>query len=172
MIRFKATIEQFDQQGEKTGWTFLRIPAAVAGKLKKGQKTSFRVKGKIEEMEIEAIALLPMGGGDFIMALNARLRKKLKRPLGAVVALALEEDNAGYQMNEGLMQCLADAPEARRFLETLAGSHQRYFSKWVDDARTEPTRVKRIAMIINALEKGWGFPEMIRAQTALNRRGE
>lgn len=170
MIRFKASIERFASQGEKTGWTYIRIPATVAQKIKKDQKTSYRVRGKIGEMEINAIALLPIGDGSFIIALNAGMRRKLRQPLGALVTLALEEDTAGYQMNSELMECLADAPAARRFLETLSGSHQRYFSKWVDDAKTEITKAKRIALIINALEKGWGYPEMIRAQVASNRK--
>ncbi|HPZ88917.1 MAG TPA: YdeI/OmpD-associated family protein [Flavihumibacter sp.] len=172
MTRFKATIEKFQQQGEKSGWTYIRIPAAVAGKIKKDQKTSFRVKGKIGDLAITAVALLPMGGGDFIIALNAGMRRQIRQPVGAVVSVQLEEDEAGYLMNQELMDCLADAPEASLFFETLGGSHQRYFSKWVDDAKTEATRTKRIALILNALEKGWSYSEMIRAQAAKNRNGQ
>ncbi|HQV55523.1 MAG TPA: YdeI/OmpD-associated family protein, partial [Chitinophagaceae bacterium] len=43
------------------------------------------------------------------------------------------------------------------------GSHQKYFSKWIDAAKTEPTKVKRITMAVNALAKKVGYPEMIRA---------
>ncbi|MEO6220382.1 MAG: YdeI/OmpD-associated family protein, partial [Ginsengibacter sp.] len=59
--------------------------------------------------------------------------------------------------------CLKDEPPALFFFKSLTGSHQRYFSKWIDDAKTEPTRVKRITMAINALSKNWGYPEMIRS---------
>nr|MBP8244154.1 YdeI/OmpD-associated family protein [Chitinophagaceae bacterium] len=51
---------------------------------------------------------------------------------------------------------------AKAFFESLTGSHQRYFSKWIDSAKTEPTRVKRITMAVNALAKKWGYGEMIR----------
>ena len=61
------------------------------------------------------------------------------------------------------MECLADEPAASAFFQSLAGSHQRYFSKWIDSAKTEPTRTKRIALAVNALAKKWGYPEMIRA---------
>ncbi|MBN8785519.1 MAG: YdeI/OmpD-associated family protein, partial [Terrimonas sp.] len=40
---------------------------------------------------------------------------------------------------------------------------QNYFSKWIESAKTEATRAKRIAMTVSATAKKWGYPEMIRA---------
>ncbi|MCC7029539.1 MAG: DUF1905 domain-containing protein, partial [Chitinophagaceae bacterium] len=74
MIQFKAIIEKFGQQGEKTGWTYFLIPAEIAEKINKGVKKSYRVKGFLDETEISGVAILPMGEGDFIMPLNAELR--------------------------------------------------------------------------------------------------
>jgi uncharacterized protein YdeI (YjbR/CyaY-like superfamily) len=45
----------------------------------------------------------------------------------------------------------------------LVGAEQRYFSKWIDSAKTEETKAKRIAMMINAMLKGWRYGEMMRA---------
>ncbi|HVF97457.1 MAG TPA: YdeI/OmpD-associated family protein, partial [Flavisolibacter sp.] len=47
--------------------------------------------------------------------------------------------------------------------ESLTKGHRLYFSKWIESAKTEPTKAKRIAMAVNALAKGWGYPEMMRA---------
>jgi uncharacterized protein YdeI (YjbR/CyaY-like superfamily) len=80
-----------------------------------------------------------------------------------MVKVQLEVDNSAFVFNKDFIECLADEPGARTFFETLSGSHQRYFSKWIDDAKTEPTRTKRIVMAINALAKKWGYPEMLRA---------
>jgi hypothetical protein len=44
----------------------------------------------------------------------------------------------------------------------LPGSHRNYFSKWIDSAKTDATKTKRIAMAVNALSKKWGYPEMMR----------
>ena len=71
MIQFNAIILKFDQQGEKTGWTYIVIPAATADKIKAGYKKSFRVKGQLNGQAIKQKALLPMGNGDFILPLNA-----------------------------------------------------------------------------------------------------
>ncbi|MFD2524744.1 YdeI/OmpD-associated family protein [Flavihumibacter stibioxidans] len=42
-------------------------------------------------------------------------------------------------------------------------SHQRYFSKWIEVAKTESTRDIRIARTVNAMVKKWSYSEMIRA---------
>ena len=77
MIKCSATIQKFDAQGEKTGWTYITIPAVIAKKINPGVKKSYRVKGKLDEFEIDKVALIPMGEGDFIMAINAVMRKYL-----------------------------------------------------------------------------------------------
>ena len=164
-VKFIATIKKFDKQGEKTGWTYFEIPADIAEKIKPGNKKSFRVKGKLDDCKISGIAILPMGGGAFIMPLNAAMRKGIHKRHGAMLTVKLEEDKNPFQFNKDFLDCLVDEPVARSFFETLPGSHQRYFSKWIDDAKTEPTRTKRIAMAVNALAKKWGYAEMLRASS-------
>ncbi len=163
-VQFKATIHKFDKQGEKTGWTYFEIPAELAEKIKPGNKKSFRVKGKLDDFKISGIAVLPMGGGSFIMPLNAALRKGIHKRHGAMLKVQLEEDKNPFQFNPDFMDCLADEPSAKLFFESLSGAHQRYFSKWIDSAKTIETKSKRIAMSVNALAKKWGYPEMLRAQ--------
>ena len=62
---------QFAGQGEKTGWTYIEIPANIAQQLKPDTKTSFRVRGMLDSCAVSGMALMPMGGGNFIMALKA-----------------------------------------------------------------------------------------------------
>ena len=163
MITFSATILRFDAQGEKTGWTYINIPAEIAAQIQPGNKKSFRVKGKLDNYAIKGIALLPMGNGGFIMALNADIRKAIGKRKGAVVKVQLETD-VPYQLNAAFMECMADEPAALAYFKSLPGSHQNYFSKWVESARTEPTKVKRIAEAVSALSRKMGYGEMIRAR--------
>ena len=62
---------------KKRGWTYLPIPADIATKIKPNNKLSFRVKGFLDEIAINGIALLPMGEGEFILPVKAALRKAL-----------------------------------------------------------------------------------------------
>ncbi|QEH39744.1 YdeI/OmpD-associated family protein [Chitinophaga sp. XS-30] len=166
MIKFTAILKKYADQGEKTGWTYIDIPADIAGKLKPGNKKSFRVKGRLDEYAIEQVALMPIGEGDFIMPVNATMRKGIGKRQGASLKVQLEVDDAGFKLNEEFMACMEDEPKALAFFKSLAPGHQRYFSNWIDSAKTEGTRAKRIAQTINAMEKSMNFGEMIRAMKA------
>lgn len=164
MVRFETSLRKFDKQGEKTGWTYIEIPAAIAAKIKPGEKKSYRVKGKIDNHSLAGTAMLPMGGGAYIIPVNGDMRKAIGKRHGAMVKVQLEEDKKPFQFNKDFMECLADDPIASQFFKSLTGSHQRYFSKWIDSAKTEPTRVKRIAQAVSALSKKMGYAEMMRSQ--------
>jgi len=163
MIRFTATLKKFGKQGEKTGWTYFEVPADLAQELKPGNRKEFKVKGKLDRHAIKRVSLLPMGGGLFIFVLNADLRKAIGKRAGATVEVQLAADDSAFVFNADFMACLSDDPAALAFFQSLTGSHQRYFSKWIDSAKTAPTREKRIAMSVSALARKWGYPEMIRA---------
>ena len=163
MISFTTTILKFDKQGEKTGWTYIIIPAKYAGQLQPGNRKSFRVKGMLDEHPINGVALIPMGGGDFIMALNADLRKAIGKKKGAILKVQLAVDEIPYQINTMFVECMEDEPGAMTYFKSLPLAHQHYFSKWIESAKTEPTRVKRIAQAVSALALKMGFPEMVRA---------
>lgn len=164
MVKFTATIHKFGNQGEKTGWTYVEVPPDLAQQIKPGNKREFKVKGKLDKHVIKRVSVMPMGGGKFILVLNATLRKAIGKKHGAMLDLQLTEDKSEFIFNQDFIDCLNDEPIAKAFFETLTGSHQRYFSKWIDDAKTEPTKTKRIAMSVNALAKKWGYQEMMRAQ--------
>ena len=168
MIQYTTTIHRFEKQGEKTGWTYIEVPADIAQKIKPGNKKSFRVKGRLDNYRISGVALLPMGGGNFIMAINVAMRKGIGKRYGAMLKVQLEMDENPFIFNADFMDCLDYEPTAKDFFKTLAGSHQRYFSKWIDDAKTEPTKTKRIAIAVTALSKRQGYPEMLRSQQKKN----
>jgi len=46
----------------------------------------------------------------------------------------------------------------------LPGSHQQYFSRWIESAKTDATKTKRIAMAINAFSKKLGYSQMMQLQ--------
>jgi len=163
VIQFTATILQFAAQGEKTGWTYIKIPATQAQRLKPGNKKSFRVKGKLDDHPIKKVALLPMGEGDFIMALNAAMRKAIRKHKGATLKVQLEVDNARIEPPSDLLECLADEPEAMTYFRQLPKSHQNYFGNWVRSAKTDATRAKRIARVVTAMVKKQDYGEMIRS---------
>ena len=163
MIKFSTIIKRFDKQGEKTGWTYIEITAAQSKKINPGVKVSYRVKGKLDDLSFAKTAILPMGEGGFIMPLNSKIRKGIGKRMGDKLIVQLELDQRQIEAPSDFAKCLKQDPEAHEFFKTLPGSHQRYFYKWIDDAKTADTKTKRIVMALTAFSKKQGFPEMIRA---------
>ncbi|SDT54950.1 Bacteriocin-protection, YdeI or OmpD-Associated [Mucilaginibacter mallensis] len=163
MVEFNTIILQFNEQGEKTGWTYIEVPADIAQQIKPGSKKSFRVRGMLDAFPVSGLALMPMGEGNFIMALKAEIRKGMHKNAGAVLQVKLEEDtDYKVEIPDELMECFDFEPEAFEFFNTLAKSHRDYFIKWINSAKTSETRAKRIVNTVNAMLRRWDYNTMIR----------
>ncbi len=163
MIKFTTIILKFDTKGEKTGWTYIVIPAEFAQQLKPNFKKSFRVKGKLDNYAIKQIALIPMGEGDFIMPMNDDIRKATGKRKGAQLLVQLALDESAFLFSKEMMECLEDEPKALENFKKLSGSEQKYFSKWIDSAKTPETKTKRIVQTLDAMLKGFHYGQMIRS---------
>lgn len=164
MITFEAELERFSKMGEKTGWTFVTIPREIANQIKPDCRKSFRVKGLLDELPVAGMSFIPMGEGDFILALNSTIRKQLKKEEGAKLHLELEEDKTfKIEMPEDLELCLLEEGHFMENFLNLPKSHQNYYINWLNTAKTETTRVKRLTQIVVAMDKKQNFSEMMRS---------
>ena len=164
MVEFTTIILQFNEQGEKTGWSYIEIPADIAQQMKPGNKKSFRVRGMLDALPVQGMALMPMGEGNFIMALKAEVRKGIHKNAGAMLQVKLEEAKEfKVEMPTDLQECFDFEPEAFEFYNSLAKSHREYFIKWIESAKTGETRAKRIVNTVNAMLRKWSYSQMIRA---------
>lgn len=164
MIKLKAEIEKFDANGEKTGWSYVFIPAEIAQQIKPDDKRGMRVRGTIDNISIAGKSLLPMGDGNFILTLDAKLRKQLNKVVGNPVSLSLEHDvDFKIDMPEDLEICLAQEEGLLEHFLSYTKSHQNYFIVWLNTAKTEVTRTKRLIMIVDAMAKKQDFGLMLRS---------
>ncbi|MEZ0487048.1 YdeI/OmpD-associated family protein [Fibrella aquatica] len=161
-ITFKTTLLKYGQNGEKTGWTYVEIPVELAELLKPGQRTSFRVKGLLDKHPLRQVALIPIGDGTFVLPVNVAMRRAIRKEEGAAVTLSLDVDDDPFTHSADLLACLDDDPAAQAFFNTLPPGHQRYYTKWIDSAKTADTKAKRIAQAITGFSMGMGYGEMIR----------
>lgn len=162
-IEFITSILQFEEMGEKTGWRYIEIPAYLAQQLKPGNKKSFRVKGTLDNFAISGVALMPMGEGNFIMALKADIRKGIRKETGAMLNVKLEvHEDFKIEIPDDLKECFDFDPEAETQFMTLPRSHRDYFINWINAAKTAETRAKRIVNTVNAMLRKWDYGTMIR----------
>ncbi|HSC52595.1 MAG TPA: YdeI/OmpD-associated family protein [Phnomibacter sp.] len=159
---FNAIIQRFQAAGEKTGWTYILIPEKEVLKMHSADRKGFRVKGFLENVPIDKTSVMPMGGGEMILAINAGMRKALALPIGATIKVRLSKDETVIAIAPDLLTCLADDPKALAFFESLSPSHQKYFSKWVEDAKTETTRTRRLAQAVEGLSRKMDYGTMLR----------
>ncbi len=163
MIEFTTIILQFAEQGEKTGWSYIEIPADVAQQMKPGNKKSFRVRGMLDAFPVSGMALMPMGEGNFIMALKADVRKGIHKNAGAMLQVKLEEDkDFKVEMPDDLKECFDFEPDSWDFFNSLPKSHREYFIKWINEAKTGETRAKRVVNTVNAMLRQWRYNVMLR----------
>ena len=161
-IKFEAVLEKYQQKGEKTSWTYIPIDAEQANQLKKGYKKAFRVKGTIDAVAIKQIALWPLGEQEFILPLNATIRKLLAKKVGDKVHVEIEEDAAEKIIHPDLLACIELDSAAKDYFFSLTKSHQHYFSNWIESAKTAAIKEKRLYTIMESLIKKWDYPTMIK----------
>ena len=162
MVNINTVLKKFGEKGEKTGWTYIDIPQKIALQLKPDCRKSFRVKGKIDNYPVKALALSPMGDGNFILAINSTIRKAIKKIHGANVTISIKEDVQPLQLSSEMMECLQDEPTALKHFKSLPESHKNWFSNWVKAAKTITTSTKRIATVVKACQLKMTFAEMIK----------
>ena len=164
MVNFNAEIERFEKNGEKTGWSYVFVPEALAQQIKPNDRRGMRVRGQIDNLQINGKSLIPMGGGDFILPLDGKIRRQLRKEVGNPVSLSLEHDvDFKIEMPEDLEVCLAQEDGLLEHFLSYTKAHQNYFINWLNTAKTEVTRTKRLIMIVDAMAKKQDFGLMLRS---------
>ena len=102
-----------------------------------------------------------MGDGNFKLQLNASSRKAIGTRKGSKIDGQPELDADEYVLNKELAECLADEPAALIFFNSKPTSHQHYYSKWIESAKSATTKAKRIAMKVSSLANKIEFGEML-----------
>jgi len=163
VFSFKSIIQKFASKGEKTGWTYVDIPQDIILKLKLKNKKEFRIKGVMDDVAFDRLAVYPIGEGNFIIAINAELRKKLEKKEGAMVSVKFELDTSEALKSQELLDCLKDDKIALKQFNSLLLSHQNYFHRYIYTAKGADTKAGRIVNTINAMRQKMNFGEMIRS---------
>jgi len=139
----------------KGGWTYAAIPEVLQDK-----KTPFgwvKVKGFIDDYEIKNYKLMPMGNGKLFLPVKAEIRKKIGKKEGDFVHIILYADNSPIQIPDDFLICLQDEPKTYRTFLSYSEGEQKMFIDWIYSAKTDETKVERMAKTITKLEKGQKF---------------
>lgn len=147
LVDKKYLLEKFPEKG---GWTYAEIPEIPMGKASFGM---LKVKGSIDGFEIKKYHLMPFGNGKLFLPVKAAIRKKIKKQAGDHVHVILYPDNEPLEVPEELLLCIQDEPEALRFFNSLNENEQHNYVKWIYSAKTDETKIDRIAKTLDRLTK-------------------
>lgn len=143
----------------KGAWTFAEIPEIPM------PKTSFgmlRVRGKIDDHEFSKVHLMPIGNGHVGLAVKAEVRKKIKKQSGDIVRIILYEDEVPSEMPEELILCMKYEDGVLAKFESCSKSEKSAFVNWIYSAKTEQTKIDRIAKMIQMVQRGERFYDRIK----------
>lgn len=95
-------------------------------------------------------------GGEYLLGLSRAVRLQAGVEAGATVAVALELDTAPREVEvpEALAEALAEDPAARAVFDGLAYTHRKEYARWVDEAKKEETRRRRVTQAVEMLRAG------------------
>lgn len=143
LINKQYLLQKFPGKG---GWTYAETP-----EIQQDKNTPFgwvKVKGSIDGFEIKNYRLQPMGSGKLFLPVKTEIRKKIQKQAGDFVKVILYKDETPLEIPAELISCLKTELNAyERFLQFTEGE-QKTFIDWIYAAKTDDTKVKRIAKTI------------------------
>jgi len=94
--------------------------------------------------------------GEFLVGLNREVREGAGVQAGDTVTLALRLDTAPREVEvpEALARALDADPAARAAFEKLAFTHRKEFARWIEEAKREQTRDRRVAQALDMIRAG------------------
>jgi hypothetical protein len=142
-------LERFQAKG---GWTFVIIDEIPPEH--KGPFGMVRVKGRIDDYDMNSYRLMPLGDGRLFLPVKAEIRKRIRKKEGDWVRVTLFADNTPLDIPEELIDCLREEPVALQYFMRLTEGKQKEFRDWIYSAKKDETKVERIARTIDQLLKG------------------
>jgi hypothetical protein len=114
-----------------------------------------RVKAIIEGVPYRGL-LTRMGGPNHILIVLKGIREQIGKTFGDEVKITVELDAAPRVIDipKDLMKELKKDKNAKAFFDKLSYTHRREYVMWINEAKRDETRQKRILKTIEMLKKG------------------
>ncbi len=144
---FSATI-----QNAGGGGAFVEVPFDVEAVF--GSKRP-RVKAMIEDVPYRGI-LTRMGTDYHMLIILKEIREKIGKTFGDQVRITVEPDTEPrvVEIPAELKKAFRTESEAKAFFNRLSYTHQREYVMWINEAKREDTRQRRVVKAIEMLKEG------------------
>lgn len=144
----KYLLQKFPGKG---GWTYADIPEITQNK--NNPFGWVEVTGSIDDFELNHYKLMPKGNGKLFLPVKTEIRKKIKKEAGDQVHIRLVVESRPYTIPEELQSCFEfESKSTLDNFNMLTPGEQKAFVDWIYDAKTDETKVKRIAEMLRKLQ--------------------
>ena len=134
--------------------TYVEIPEIPMAKAPFGM---LKVHGKIDDYEFSNVHLMPLGNGNLVLAVKSEIKKKIKKEAPDTVHVTIYEDKTPLIIPEELLLCMEDEKSILDRFENYSEGQKKAFVNWINSAKTEQTRIDRIAKTIAMVQNGEKF---------------
>ena len=134
------------------GGAFVEVPLDVEKEF--GSKRP-QVKATIEGVPYRGI-LTRMGGDHHLLIILKEIREKIGKTFGDEVKISVEPDTEPrvIEVPVELKKAFRTEKGAKALFDKLSYTHQREYVIWINEAKREETRARRVAQAIEMLKKG------------------
>ena len=146
-MRFRAKVEL----GGKTA-TGIPVPEDVVAAMGSGKRPTVQVTVGEHSYRTTVASMR----GRYFVPLSKANREAARVAAGDEVAVEIEVDAEprNVAIPADLADALADDATARAFFDRLSYTHRKEWVRWVEEAKKEETRTRRIAKTIESLHAG------------------
>jgi hypothetical protein len=144
---FKAVI-----QNAGGGGAFVEVPFDVEKAFGAKKPT---VRASIEGVPYRGV-LTRMGGPNHILIILKGIREQIGKTFGDEIKVSVEADDEERVITvpTELKRAFRSEKEAKAAFEKLSYTHKREYVMWIEEAKKEETRQRRIAKAIEMLKQG------------------
>lgn len=149
MKQYNITAEIKEGYG---GGAYIEIPFDVE---KEFGKKRVKVKVLFEEVPYRGL-LVRMNTECHILGIRKDIREKLKKNIGDLVNVRIEEDHEArvVEVPEDVLKALNKNQTINDKFGKLSYTHQKEYVNWINEAKKEETRKSRIEKMISMLSSG------------------
>ena len=145
---YECSFDSIVQKEEN--FIFIRIPFSPRALW--GKKPRYSVVGTINSISVHGT--LGALGEDYFLRLSAGWLQHSGIELGENVTVHLSfESPQEYKINSDIAKALSENKKAKLFFDELSAIKKKNFIRWIENAKREETRAKRINEMIKLLEE-------------------
>jgi hypothetical protein len=150
--RFSTTVGSDDPSS-----LFIVVPPEVVAALSEKKRAPVRVTLNGDYTYRSTVSVY---GGRYLLPLRREIREAcgLAPGMPLDVILTLDEEPRTVEIPDDLAVAFADDPEARAVFDRLSFTHQREYVEWINGAKREATRTRRVAQTLEMLRNGVKTP--------------